>query len=48
MAFVCIGLDTKFSELIKIGRGKPLYIFLMAQAFNIVFTLIVAYILFGL
>jgi len=47
MAFVCIGLDTKFSELVKIGRGRPLYVFLMAQAFNIIFTLIVAYILFG-
>jgi len=47
MAFVCIGLDTKFVDLVKIGKGKPLLVFVTAQIFNIFLTLILAYILFG-
>jgi len=47
MAFVCIGLDTKFKELVKIGKGKPLAVFLAAQIFNIFLTLLLAYALFG-
>lgn len=47
MAFICIGLDTKFAELIKIGRGKPFLVFVTAQIFNIFLTLLLAYILFG-
>jgi len=47
MAFVCIGLDTKLMELIKIGKGKPLAVFLAAQIFNIIITLLLAYALFG-
>lgn len=47
MAFVCIGLDTKFTEFVKIGKGKPLVVFLAAQTFNVFLTLILAYALFG-
>jgi uncharacterized integral membrane protein (TIGR00698 family) len=47
MAFVCIELDTKIIELVKIGRGKPLIVFLVAQIFNIFLTLLLAYALFG-
>jgi len=47
MAFVCIGLNTRFRELIKIGKGKPLTVFLVAQIFNILLTLALAYLLFG-
>ncbi len=47
MAFICIGLDTKFKELIKIGKGKPLIVFLTAQIFNIFLTLFLAYVFFG-
>jgi len=47
MAFVSIGFDTKFKELAKIGRGKPLVVFLTAQFFNIFLTLLLAYALFG-
>jgi len=47
MAFVCIGLDTKFRELFKIGRGKPLIVFVTAQIFNVFLTLVLAYVLFG-
>lgn len=47
MAFACIGLETKFMDLVKIGKGKPLLAFLIAQAFNIVLTFALASILFG-
>lgn len=47
MAFVCIGLDTKFKELARIGRGRPLLVFLAAQVFNVLLTLLLAYALFG-
>ena len=47
LAFVCIGLETRVSDLVKMGKGRPLYAFLIAQGFNVIVTLIVAYILFG-
>jgi uncharacterized membrane protein YadS len=47
LAFVCIGLDTKFSELIAMGGGRPAAAFLIAQGFNIIWTLILAYLIFG-
>lgn len=47
MTFVCIGLDTKFIELIKIGRGKPSVVFLAASIVDAILTLITAYIFFG-
>ena len=47
MAFLSIGLETSVSDLIKTGGGRPAYAFLGAQAFNVVVTLIVAYLLFG-
>ena len=47
LAFVCIGLGTNFKELVKVGGGKPLLVFVVAQIFNIVLTLCVAYVLFG-
>jgi uncharacterized membrane protein YadS len=48
LAFICIGLEAKFTDLVKLDRGRPLYAFLIAQLFNIVITLAVAYILFGI
>lgn len=48
LAFVCIGLETRFKDLVTLDRGRPAYVFLIAQAFNIVITLIVAYVLFGI
>jgi uncharacterized membrane protein YadS len=47
LAFVCIGLETNFKELLQLEGGRPAAAFLGAQAFNIVWTLILAYILFG-
>jgi uncharacterized integral membrane protein (TIGR00698 family) len=47
LAFLCIGLETKFSELVSMGGGRPAAAFLIAQAFNIIWTLIFAYLIFG-
>jgi uncharacterized membrane protein YadS len=47
LAFTSIGLETKFSDLFNATNRKPLYAFLIAQMFNIVVTLIIAYLLFN-
>lgn len=47
MAFLSIGLETSVGELVKTGGGRPAYVFIGAQAFNIAVTLVVAYLLFG-
>jgi len=47
LAFTSIGLETKFSELSKLGGGRPALAFLIAQALNIIWTLVLAYIFFG-
>jgi uncharacterized integral membrane protein (TIGR00698 family) len=47
LAFLCIGLETKFKDLIAVGGGKPAAVFVIAQGFNIVWTLILAYLIFG-
>ena len=47
IAFICIGLETRFADLFSKENRKPFWAFLAAQGFNIVVTLIVAYVLFG-
>ena len=47
LAFVCIGLETRFTELVRMDGGRPALAFIGAQAFNVVWTLILAYLLFG-
>lgn len=47
LAFTSIGLETKFSDLFNSDNRKPLYAFLIAQLFNIVITLGIAWLLFG-
>ena len=47
LAFVSIGLETDFSVLLKTGNGRPAWTFIIAQSFNIVFTLILAWFLFA-
>lgn len=47
LAFVAIGLEAKFSELVKIQGGRPALAFILAQIFNIIWTLVFAYLLFG-
>lgn len=46
IGFVCIGLETKFKDIFNKNFTKPLYGFLIAQLFNILLTLTVAYLLF--
>ena len=46
MAFVCIGLETRFKDIFASGNRKPLIAFLTAQTINILITLVVAYLLF--
>jgi uncharacterized integral membrane protein (TIGR00698 family) len=47
LAFVAIGLEARFSDLVKIQGGRPAIVFVLAQAFNILWTLVCAYLLFG-
>lgn len=47
IAFVCIGLETRFKEIFSKENRKSLKAFLTAQSFNILVTLIVAGLLFG-
>jgi len=47
LAFVSIGLETRFTDLVKMEGGRPALAFIVAQAFNVVWTLILAYLLFG-
>ena len=47
LAFVAIGLETSLGELVTTGEGRPAVAFLGGQAFNIVITLVMAYLLFG-
>lgn len=47
LAFTAIGLETNFKDLIQESNQKPLFAFLAAQGFNILVTLVIAYILFG-
>ncbi|MGX5690869.1 YeiH family protein [Arcticibacter tournemirensis] len=46
LAFTSIGLETRFSDLFNKNSREPLYAFLLAQGFNIIVTLIVAFLLF--
>ena len=47
LAFTSIGLEARFSELVRVDEGRPALAFLGAQAFNVVWTLLLAYLLFG-
>ena len=47
MAFVSIGLETSLGTLVTTDQGRPAIAFLGAQAFNVVVTLVAAYVFFG-
>lgn len=47
LAFVCIGLETDFRYIFKKENTKYIWSFLSAQGFNIVLTLLVAWLLFS-
>ena len=47
LAFTCIGLETRFMDLFRMGGGRPAGAFLGAHLFNILWTLLLAYLIFG-
>jgi len=47
MAFVSIGLETNFKELITVGGGRPAAAYWLAQLFNAFWTLGVVYVLWS-
>ena len=46
LAFVCIGLETDFRYIFKKENARYIWSFLTAQAFNVIITLAVAWLLF--
>jgi uncharacterized integral membrane protein (TIGR00698 family) len=47
LAFVCIGLETRFVDLATTEQGRPALAFIGAQAINVFWTLLLAWLLFG-
>ena len=48
LAFVSIGLDTRFADLKPyLTGGKPLLLYLCGQTLNLILTLLMAYLMFG-
>jgi uncharacterized membrane protein YadS len=48
LAFVCIGLETNFKQLLPYFRGgKPMVLYVCGQSLNILLTLLMAYLMFG-
>jgi uncharacterized integral membrane protein (TIGR00698 family) len=47
LAFVCIGLETRFVELATTEQGRPALAFVGAQTINVFWTLLLAFLLFG-
>jgi len=47
LAFTSIGLETNFRELATLGGGRPAAGYLIAQGLNIIWTLLLAWLLFG-
>lgn len=47
LAFTCIGLETKFTDIFRMENGRPAMAFIIAQIFNVLLTLGVAYLVFG-
>jgi uncharacterized integral membrane protein (TIGR00698 family) len=49
LAFVCIGLDTNFRMLLPYFRsGKPAALYICGQTLNLILTLLMAYLMFGI
>jgi len=47
LAFVCIGLETRFKELVSVGGGKPAIAYWLAQTMNAFWTLGIVWILWS-
>ena len=48
VAFVCIGLETRLKDIFGKENRVPLKVFLTAQTFNVLVTLVIAYVIFGI
>ena len=48
LSFVCIGMDTRLKDIISKENRNALYAFLGAQTFNIILTMLVAWLMFGI
>ena len=46
LAFVSIGLETNFRQLLPYLRGKPLLLYVCGQALNLILTLAMAWLMF--
>lgn len=46
-AFVCIGLETRVDALARLGGGRPAAAFVGGQTVNLLWTLLLAWVLFG-
>jgi uncharacterized integral membrane protein (TIGR00698 family) len=47
LAFTSIGLETRFGELLRMENGRPAVAFVAAQAANVLWTLLLAWLIFG-
>lgn len=47
LSFVCIGLETRFSDLMKVGGTKAASVYIIAQLVNIVLVYFLAWFFFG-
>ena len=47
LAFVCIGLETRLRDLLSMQGGRPAAAFVIAQTANVLWTLLLAWVLFG-
>jgi uncharacterized membrane protein YadS len=47
LAFVSIGLETNFRDLLQMEEGRPFFAFLGAQGFNLIWTYLLALLVFG-
>jgi len=47
MSFVCIGLETRFDELLKVGGTRAASVYLVAQSMNILVVYFLAWLFFG-
>jgi uncharacterized membrane protein YadS len=47
LSFVCIGMDTRLKDIVSRENRRPLFAFIGTQLFNIVATLFIAWLMFG-
>ena len=47
LAFTSIGLETRFRDLVTAEGGRPALAFVLAQGFNVAWTLLLAWLIFG-